>query len=93
MRENRTCSSEGGEPGDRASLPYRRDPEFHARMGQPGWGGTDPKHRFDGLRNEVVAAKGSLNNNIDNTRPESAMLPLLKSMLMTAPPTWPYSAE
>ncbi len=24
MRENRTCSSEGGEPGDRASLPYRR---------------------------------------------------------------------
>ena len=23
MRENRTCSSEGGEPGDRASLPYR----------------------------------------------------------------------
>ncbi len=32
MRENRTCSSEGGEPGDRASLPYRRDPEFHARM-------------------------------------------------------------
>ena len=24
MRENRTCSSEGGEPGDRASLPNRR---------------------------------------------------------------------
>ena len=32
MRENRTCSSEGGEPGDRASLPYRRDPKFHSRM-------------------------------------------------------------
>ena len=28
MRENRTCSSEGGEPGDRASLPYRRVPKF-----------------------------------------------------------------
>ncbi len=27
MRENRTCSSEGGEPGDRASLPYPRDPK------------------------------------------------------------------
>ncbi len=26
MRENRTCSSEGGEPGDRASLPYRTSP-------------------------------------------------------------------
>ena len=25
MRENRTCSSEGGEPGDRASLPYPRE--------------------------------------------------------------------
>ncbi len=46
MRENRTCSSEGGEPGDRASLPYRRDPEFHSRMGQPGWGATKLKlHR------------------------------------------------
>ena len=27
MRENRTCSSEGGEPGDRASLPYRPSTE------------------------------------------------------------------
>ncbi len=26
MRENRTCSSEGGEPRDRASLPYQRTP-------------------------------------------------------------------
>ena len=47
MRENRTCSSEGGEPGDRASLPYRRDPEFHSRMGQLCWGSTKLKLDWD----------------------------------------------
>ena len=26
MRENRTCGSEGGEPGNRASLPLSPDP-------------------------------------------------------------------
>ncbi len=38
MRENRTCSSEGGEPGDRASLPYRQDPKFLLEWGRHGWG-------------------------------------------------------
>ncbi len=35
MRENRTCSSEGGEPGDRASLPYHPSTEvsFPVRSG------------------------------------------------------------
>ncbi len=31
MRENRTCSSEGGEPRDRASLPYRSSTEVSFR--------------------------------------------------------------
>ncbi len=31
MRENRTCSSEGGEPGDRASLPYHPSTEVSFR--------------------------------------------------------------
>ncbi len=55
MRENRTCSSEGGEPGDRASLPYRRDPEFRSRMGQHRWGATKLK-----LQEEVARRKSLL---------------------------------
>ncbi len=50
MRENRTCSSEGGEPGDRASLPYRpstevsfRQPKFPFRLRQHRWGDTELK--------------------------------------------------
>ncbi len=31
MRENRTCSLEGGEPGDRASLPYHPSTEVSFR--------------------------------------------------------------
>ncbi len=57
MRENRTCSSEGGEPGDRASLPYRPDPKFHSRMGQHRWGSTK-------LKLDLAVSEGQVCNSL-----------------------------
>ncbi len=60
MRENRTCSSEGGEPGDRASLPYRRDPEFRSRMGPAlvgALGGRAYRNPGGGTRRRVDCSK------------------------------------
>ncbi len=42
MRENRTCSSEGGEPGDRASLPYHSPMKFQVRVSEPWAKGRNP---------------------------------------------------